>query len=126
MSSRDRWLALVLACSAVAVVAAAAETGDGWSMVPLLAFLAVIPGLPYVRMLHQPREPVAFWVAAAGLSLALDAIVAMVLLYTETSTGFRTVAVLAGLACVGAVIGRSRRAWDAPEPAETATVAAER
>lgn len=127
MNPRDRWLALVLASSALAVGAAVAGSGDGWSLFPLLAFLALIPGLPYVRMLAEPRDAAAFWMAAAGLSLSLDAIVAMVLLYTETYTGFRTVVALAVVACVGAVIDRSRRTSGAPEPAqaEPATVTTE-
>lgn len=119
MSARTGWFTLVVASSVLAVISAATASGNGWSMVPLLWFLAVIPGLPYVRLLLSTREPIAFGVAAVGLSLAVDALVAEALLYADGYTAFRTVFVLAAIACLGAVIGRLRHAWDAPEPAES-------
>ena len=108
MTSATRWFLLVVASSAAAVVAAFAATGDARSMVPLLWFLAVIPGLPYVRMARNTREPVALWMCALGLSLAMDVLVAEVLLYTHRYTAATAVVVLAVLAGVGAAIGRVR------------------
>jgi hypothetical protein len=121
MTSSTRWFLLVVASSIAAVLAAAAATGDAVSMVPLLWFLAVIPGLPYVRMLRNTAEPVALWVTALGLSLAIDALVAEALLYTDAYTARTTVVVLAIVACAGATIGRLRMHGEVSEPAEAAS-----
>ena len=48
MISTDRCVAIVAASSALALLAAIAGTGNALSMIPLLWFLAVLPGLPYV------------------------------------------------------------------------------
>jgi hypothetical protein len=125
MTSATRWFLLVVASSTAAVLAAFAATGDARSMVPLLWFLAVIPGLPYVRMVRTTREPVALWIAALGLSLAMDVLVAEVLLYTHRYTAATAVVVLAVLAGLGAAIGRVREG-DRSEPAEAANVTAKR
>lgn len=122
MTAATRWLLLVVASSVAAVLAADAATGDARSMVPLLWFLAVIPGLPYVRMLRNTHEPVALWIAALGLSLAMDALVAEALLYTERYTATTAVVVLAAVACLGAVIGRLREHEEVTDPAETANL----
>ncbi len=113
MTSSTRWFLLVVASSIAAVLAAAVATGDAVSMVPLLWFLAVIPGLPYIRMLRNTTEPVALWVTALGLSLAIDALVAEALLYTNAYTARTTVVVLAIIVCAGATIGRTRGAFNA-------------
>ena len=122
----NRWTALIVGSSVLAVIAAIAETGNALSMVPILWFLAVIPGLPYMRMLRSSGEPMTLWIAAIGLSLAIDTVVAEALLYTETYTATAAIVVLAVIAVTGAVIGRLRTAGEASEPAETATVTAER
>jgi hypothetical protein len=124
MTSATRWFLLIVGSSAAAVAAAVAATGDARSMLPLLWFLAVIPGLPYVRMLRNTREPVALWITAVGLSIALDALVAEALLYTHSYTATTAVVVLAVVACVGAAISRLRSQGEAPEPAEAANVPA--
>ena len=120
MSARNGWTLLVVGTSVLAVIAAAAGSGDGWSFLPLLWFLAVIPGLPYARMVGTGGGPIGLWVAAVALSVAIGAVVAEVLLYIGTYGAVRTVVVLAGIACLGEAIGRLRRAWVAPEPAEHA------
>jgi hypothetical protein len=117
VTSATRWFLLVVASSTAAVLAAFAATGDARSMVPLLWFLAVIPGLPYVRLARNTKEPVALWITALGLSLALDALVAEALLYTGRYTAATAVVVLAAVACLGAVIGRLRDG-DRSEPAD--------
>jgi hypothetical protein len=121
MTSATRWTVLVVASSIAAVLAAIAATGDARSMIPLLWFLAVIPGLPYVRMLRNTTDAVALWVTALGLSISIDAVVAEALLYTHTYTATTAVVVLACIACLGAVIGRLRLPGGASEPAEAAS-----
>jgi hypothetical protein len=117
VSTATRWLVLVAASSAIAVSAAIASTGDARSMIPLLWFLAAIPGLPYVLMLRSPDDPVAFWLVVVGLSVAIDALVAEALLYASAYSAITAVGVLAGVACAGALIGRLRSPARASEPA---------
>jgi hypothetical protein len=118
MIPATRWFLLVVGSSVAALLATIAASGDAVSMVPLLWFLAVIPGLPYVRLLRNTTDPVALWITAVGLSIAIDAIVAEVLLYTHTFTAANTVLVLAFVACGGAAITLRRQA-EPSEPAET-------
>lgn len=108
MSAPNRWFLLVVASSVLALIATLAATGDALSMVPLLWFLAVIPGLPFVLMLRARQEPVAFWLTALGLSISLDAVVVEVLLYTDAYSPEAAVFVLVGIAYCGAAIGRLR------------------
>jgi hypothetical protein len=122
MSNRNGWTLLVVASSVVAVIAAAVGSGDGWSFLPLLGFLAVIPGLPYVRMAGTGGGPIGVGIGAVALSVAIDAVVAEVLLYTGSYGAARAVFVLAGIACLGEAFGRLRRTGDAPEPAEPAAM----
>jgi hypothetical protein len=104
----NRWLMVIVASSALAVIAAFAATGNALSMIPLLWFLAVIPGLPWVRMVWKDGDPVAFWLTVIGLSIAIDTLVAEVLLYTDAYTATGAVMVLAGVALLGTAIGRAR------------------
>jgi hypothetical protein len=124
MSARNGWTVLVVGSSILAVIAAAAGSGDGWSFLPLLWFVAVIPGLPYVRMAGPGGGPIGLWVGAVALSVAIDAVVAEVLLYTSSYGATRAVFVLAGIACLGEACSRLRRRGDAPEPDEHAAMPA--
>lgn len=125
MTSSNRWFLLVVGSSVAGVLATVAATGDALSMVPLLWFLAVIPGLPYVRLLRNTTDPVALWVTALGLSIAIDALVAEALLYARSYTATTAVVVLALIAGLGAAIGRYRPHGEASEPTETANVSNE-
>jgi hypothetical protein len=118
MNHENRWLIVVVASSVVAVLATIAAIGDALSMAELLWFLAVIPGLPYVRMLWKHADPVAFWLTVVGLSLAIDTVVAEALLYAHAFSAVSAVSVLAGVACLGAVVGQLRTPAVDPEPAE--------
>jgi hypothetical protein len=124
MSGRNGWTLLVVGASVVAVIAAASGTGDGWSFLPLLAFLAVIPGLPYVRLAGTGGGPIGIWVGAVALSVAIGAVVAEILLYTGSYGAARAVFVLAGIACLGEVFVRLRPPREAPEPHDHAGVPA--
>jgi hypothetical protein len=108
MRNPTRWFLLVVASSVLALIATLASTGDAFSMVPLLWFLAVIPGLPFILMLRARQEPVAFWLTVVGLSIAIDAAVAEVLLYTDAYSAEAAIFALVGIAYCGAAIGRMR------------------
>jgi hypothetical protein len=106
MRIANRWFMLVVGSCVLALLATVASTGDALSMVPLLWFLAVIPGLPFVLMLRTRQEPAAFWLTAVALSISIDAVVAEVLLYTDAYSAEATVFVLVGIAYCGAAVGR--------------------
>ncbi len=116
MMTADRCVVIVAASSALALLATAAGTGNALSMIPLLWFLAVIPGLPFVRMLRNDHDPLAFWLTALALSVAIDALVAEALLYGRGFSALGVVCVLAGIAWLGAAIGRLRSPEGDAEP----------
>ena len=124
MKARNRWTVLVVGSTILAVVGAAAGSGDGWSFLPLLWFLAVIPGLPYVRMAGPGGGPIGLWIGAVALSVATDAVVAEILLYTGSYGAARAVFVLAGIAFLGEAFNLLRPTPAAPDPDEHATVPA--
>jgi hypothetical protein len=64
-------------------------------------------------------DPIHRWTMTIGLSIALDAIIAEVLLYTHKYTAVRVVFLLAVVACAGAVITRLSVGGE-PDPAEPA------
>jgi hypothetical protein len=120
VSPATRWLVVIVASTALALVAGAIASGTGLSMVPLLWFLAVCPGMPYARMINAgpTADLTQRWITAVGLSLALAAVVGEILLYAGAFSGLRTVAILGVIACAGAVFERviaARRAG-AAEP----------
>ncbi len=116
MMTADRCVVIVAASSALALLATIAGTGNALSMIPLLWFLAVIPGLPFVRMLRNDHDPMAFWLTALALSVAIDALVAEGLLYGRGFSALGVVCVLAGIAWLGAAIGRLRAPEGDAEP----------
>ena len=115
--TEDRWVQLVGVSCALALLATIAATGDALSFVPLLWFLAVIPGLPYVRLLRNDHDAIAFWLTAGALSVAVDALVAEALLYLHEFSAIAVVSALVIIAWVGAAVGRLRASEDAaPTP----------
>jgi hypothetical protein len=122
MNWSGRWLVVIVASTAAAIAAADVASGTAFTTLPLLWFLAVCPGMPYARLIAPvpDRDPVRRWLTAIGLSVAGGAVVAEVLLYADAFTGGRTVAVLGGVAILGAVIDvLVERAREEPSPAAT-------
>ena len=126
MTGTHRWAVITLVSSIVALAAADVASGTALTTVPLVWFLAVVPGMPYARLVTPPeRDWVQRWVTAVGLSIALAAVVAEVLFYTDTYSGFTTVAVLGGIAVAGALAEQWRSARDAADAPEQVTAATE-
>jgi hypothetical protein len=125
VTGAHRWAVITLVSSIVALAAADVASGTALTTVPLVWFLAVVPGMPYARLVTPPeRDWVQRWVTAVGLSIALAAVVAEVLLYTDTYSGFTAVALLGGIAVAGALVEQwrsARNAADAPEQVTAAT-----
>jgi len=117
MTSADRCVTIVAVSSVLALLATIAGTGNALSVIPLLWFLAVIPGLPFVRMLRNDDDPVAFWLTTIALSVAIDALIAEALLYGRGFSALAVISVLAGIAWLGAAVGRLRSSADAESAA---------
>lgn len=102
---RSLWLwPTIIFFSAVAV--AAATFGNVSSPLrPLVTFwfLLVCPGMAFVRLLKL-REGFAEWTLAVALSLALDALVAITLLYAGMWSPYWGLVLLIGITLVGVVI----------------------
>ncbi len=105
------WLLIIAVSTAAAMAATVVSNGTALTTVPLLWFLAVCPGLPYAQLLRLD-DPVQRWIIAIGLSVAIDAVVAEALLFTDSYTAPRTIVVLGVVACAGAVIARLRARGD--------------
>jgi len=67
-----------------------------------LWFLFVCPGMALVRLLHLD-QPLAEWMAAVALSIALGGIIASVLVYTQNWSPPMALESLVAIAIVGAV-----------------------
>ena len=119
MNGAHRWAVITLVSSIVALAAADVASGTALTTVPLLWFLAVIPGMPYARLVTPPeRDWVQRWITAVGLSIALAAVVAEILLYADSYTGFTAVAVLGGIGVAGALTEQWRSAREAADTAD--------
>lgn len=125
MNGTHRWAMITLLSSVVALAAADMALGTPLTTVPLVWFLAVVPGMPFARLVTPPeRDWVQRWITAVGLSIALAAVVAELLLYTDTYSGFTTVAVLGGIAVAGALTEQWRSSHEATKGIEAQEQAA--
>src|SRR5579864_1964787 len=68
-----------------------------------LGFLLVCPGMSMVRLLHI-HDPLTELTLAIALSLAIDAIVAAIMLYAASWSPLRSLVVLIGISIGGAII----------------------
>jgi hypothetical protein len=103
--SRSLWLwpaIIVLLCLAMAVVTFAPAPSP-WRPAVAFVFLLICPGMAFVRLLHLSEGPL-FWLLAIGLSLALDAIVAMSMVWAQAWSPTGGVAALIAISLVGAAL----------------------
>ena len=93
---------IVLSAAAAALVTFGAD--DSPLRPPIaLWFLLVCPGMAFVRLLRV-RDGLTEWALAIALSLALDAIVAIVMLYTGAWAPRWGLVILIGLSVAGAAL----------------------
>jgi hypothetical protein len=77
---RFGWPVVLIGSTVAAVLLSSHSTGSTLSLAVILWFLAVCPGMAYVRLLRL-ADGLAECVAAVGLSVVMDSIAAGVLLY---------------------------------------------
>ncbi len=116
MMSQTRWTwpLIVLVSALAAGISAFALPGTLLCMVMLLWFLLVCPGMLVVRSLRL-KEPAAGWMLAIGLSIAIDALVAAIALYTGAWYPPGILGILMTL-CIFGVIAQFVLAQQAPLP----------
>jgi hypothetical protein len=93
---------IVLLCLAMAVVTFAPAPSP-WRPAVAFVFLLICPGMAFVRLLRLSEGPL-FWLLAIGLSLALDAIVAMSMVWAQAWSPTGGVAALIAISLVGAAL----------------------
>jgi len=77
------WPAAIVLSSAAVLGLFLSGFGGLLQLTMALWFLFVCPGMALVRLLHLD-QPLAEWVAAVALSIALGGIIASVLVYTQS------------------------------------------
>jgi hypothetical protein len=100
----------VVAVAAVAAPAAALAGAPAVVRIPVvLLFLLLGPGMAFVPFLDL-GDPVAELTVAVGISVAVDLVVAMAMLYAGAWSPAATLVVLAAVALCGAVVQRVKEA----------------
>jgi hypothetical protein len=102
MKSSSLWSLLIVLFAIAAGIFAFAGTDTQIRSAIVLGFLVICPGMMLVRLIRL-REPLFEWVLALALSLAVDAIVAGILLYAGRWSPTSAFVILLGLTVVGAL-----------------------
>ena len=105
------WPAIIGASALAAGLLALLDVASPLRPLAALWFMAICPGMAFVRLLRLD-DPVAEWSLAIALSIALDAIVAAVILYSGVRSFKWGLGVLIVLSLIGTAIqlgvGRAR------------------
>ncbi len=108
MKSSSLWSLLIVLFAMAAGIFAFADTDSQIRPAVVLGFLVICPGMMLVRFIRL-REPVFEWVLALALSLAVDAIVAGILLYAGRWSPTTAFVILLSLTVVGALANETIR-----------------
>jgi uncharacterized membrane protein len=110
-AARPHWLALSVAAVSLAAAAASLASAPTVIRAPLvLVFTLVGPGAALTPLLEL-ADPLAEFSLAVGVSLALDVVIALVMLYAHAWTPEGALAILAAVSLAGAgaqVISKGR------------------
>lgn len=94
------WPVIITLSAIAAYLAATFLPGTLETLVIIMWFLFVCPGMALARLLRL-QEPVMEWVLALALSFAIDGIIAGILVYTGAWLPMRTLAIISGVCAVG-------------------------
>ena len=103
MRSVSPWPVTIVISSAAAGFVTFVDTDARVRSVIVLWFLLVCPGMVLMRFVHL-REPIFEWTLAVALSLAVDALVAGILLYAGRWSPPGAFAILLGLTVGGTLL----------------------
>ncbi len=122
--ARWLWPAAIVLSTVGAIVAADAGIAPSFRPAIVLGFLLVCPGMAFVRLLRLGTW-VAEWTLAVALSLTLDTLVAMAMVYFTVWSPTLGLTILAGLSVAGSLL---QLAWaldqrrPAPRPQSTTQI----
>lgn len=108
LTSSTIWTIIVLLSAAAAALVFYTGFGAALRPVVLFWFLLIIPGMAFVRLLYIV-EVINRWTLAVGLSLAIDSIVAIVMLYSGSWRVEYGLAALLAISIIGALIPSRRQ-----------------
>ncbi len=110
--NRDLLWPGIVAASTVAMAVVTA-LGLGPPIAPFVAgwFVFVCPGLPYVRLLNL-GDPLNELLLAVALSLSLESVVSLVLLWGSSWTPVRMLQIVIAITVLGVLLDADRAFWD--------------
>ena len=103
MNHRFVWPIVVEVSAVLAAVVAAVDPGPPVAPAVALWFVLVCPGLPYVRLLDL-GEPATEVLLAVALSISLQALVGLGLLWASAWTSVRVLGIAIVIALIGAFL----------------------
>jgi len=106
--SRDLlWPGIVMSSTVAMIVVTIIGLGPPIAPAVALWFVFVCPGLPYVRLLEL-REPLNEFLLAIALSLSIEAVVSLLLLWSSAWSSGRMLQVIIGITMLGAMLDADR------------------
>ncbi len=104
------WPGIVAASTVVMTVVVALGLGPPIAPVIAVWFVFVCPGLPYVRLLNL-REPLSELLLAIALSLSIEAVVSLMLLWRSAWTSGRMLQIVVALTVLGVLLDAQPTIW---------------
>lgn len=101
--SQEVWAYFVLIASAVTILMVLLNSPSVARAMIVFGFLLFVPGWSFIRILRMDN-PIIEWTLAIALSLALNTLVAMILIYTNAWSAQLGVIVLVGISLIGSMI----------------------
>ncbi len=107
------WPGIVTASTVAITVVVALGLGPPIAPITAFWFVFVCPGLPYVRLLDL-REPLTEVLLAIALSLSIEAVVGLVLLWGSAWTPVLMLQIVIAITMLGVFLDAHRTAWSPP------------
>ena len=106
--SRDLlWPGIVMSSTVAMIVVTIIGLGPPIAPAVALWFVLVCPGLPYVRLLGL-REPLNEFLLTIALSLSIEAVVSLLLVWSSAWSSGRMLQVIIGITMLGAMLDADR------------------
>jgi hypothetical protein len=102
------WLFFVLMASAVTAILVFSGVSSALRAIAVFGFMLFVPGWSFIRLLRL-NSPMMGWTLAVTLSLALDAVIAMILLFADAWSAQTGLILLIGISILGARSPACRR-----------------
>lgn len=110
MRSTWLWPTIIILSAGAASLVAFVIPASPLRPIVVMWFLCVCPGIALVRLLRL-HEPVVEWTLAVALSIAMDAIVAGIQLYTGRWSPALTLEIVIALSLAGVIVQLATGDW---------------